>query len=78
LTKLARVFQEEARQQLGLDWGKPKDPNCRGLYISEIEKIDFTKLDLREVYEHNPQELERKLQDKLRQVEDNIINRIKT
>ncbi|PJD94531.1 MAG: conjugal transfer protein TraN [Parachlamydia sp.] len=53
-TKLARVFQEQAHDQLGIKWGSPKHPDCRGLNIDEISKLDFTKLNLSEAYEKLP------------------------
>ena len=47
--KLMRVIQEQGRAQLGLTFGTPKEPDCRGLTIEEIQKIDFSKIDWREV-----------------------------
>jgi len=34
-----------------MGWGKAKHPLCRGFTIQEIQRIDFSKLDLREVFE---------------------------
>ncbi len=67
-SKLARVFQEQARTQLGLDWGKAKEPNCRGLLASEIEKVDFSKLDLSECFDVKAQDVESKLKPKLESI----------
>lgn len=53
-TKISRIFQEKARDQLGLDWGKPEKPDCRGLSLDEISTLDFTKLDLSEAFEISP------------------------
>ena len=50
-SKLLKAFQEQGRAQIGLDWGKPKHPLCRGFTIEEIQRIDFSKLDLSEVFE---------------------------
>jgi conjugal transfer mating pair stabilization protein TraN len=36
---------------LGLGWGEGKNPQCRGLSIEEIQRIDFSKIDLREIHE---------------------------
>jgi conjugal transfer mating pair stabilization protein TraN len=44
----ARVFQEQARKQLGKDFGKPMEPTCEGLTIEEVGKLDFEKMDLSE------------------------------
>lgn len=49
--KLLKAFHEQGRPQIGLGWGEPKEPLCRGFTIQEIQKIDFSKLDLREVFE---------------------------
>ncbi|MBA2611167.1 MAG: conjugal transfer protein TraN [Alphaproteobacteria bacterium] len=50
-SKLLKAFQEQGRAQIGMGWGKPKHPLCRGFTISEIQRIDFSKLDLREAFE---------------------------
>jgi type-F conjugative transfer system mating-pair stabilization protein TraN len=50
-TKLLKAFHEQGRPQIGLGWGEAKEPLCRGFTVEEIQKIDFSKLDLREVYE---------------------------
>lgn len=50
-SKLLKAFQEQGRAQIRLGWGEPKSPLCRGFTIEEIQRIDFSKLDLREVFE---------------------------
>lgn len=50
-SKLLKAFHEQGRPQIGMGWGKAKHPLCRGFTIEEIQKIDFSKLDLREVFE---------------------------
>ncbi len=62
-TKLLKAFHEQGRTQIGLGWGEAKEPLCRGFAVEEIQKIDFSKLDLREVYEdlmknYNPTKLQ--------------------
>ncbi len=49
--KLLKAFHVQGRPQIGLGWGEPKHPLCRGFTIDEIQRIDFSKLDLREVFE---------------------------
>lgn len=46
-----KAFQEQGRKQINLGWGKLKKPLCRGFTIEEIQRIDFSKLDLREAFE---------------------------
>jgi hypothetical protein len=50
-SKLLKAFHEQGRAQIGMGWGKPKHPLCRGFTIEEVQRIDFSKLDLREVFE---------------------------
>lgn len=49
-SRLARLFQAQARQQLGIGFGSPEYPNCRGLYVEELSKLDFSKIDLHELF----------------------------
>lgn len=49
-SKMAKIFQEQGRAQLGIKWGSPEHPVCRGFTIQELSKIDFSKLDLQELY----------------------------
>jgi len=53
-SKLARVLQEQGRDQLHLGWGSSDSPICRGLSSDEISQIDFSELDLSELYELPP------------------------
>jgi conjugal transfer mating pair stabilization protein TraN len=50
-SKLLKVFHEQGRKQINMGWGSPESPLCRGFTIAEIQRIDFSKLDLREVFE---------------------------
>lgn len=50
-SKLARIIHEQGRQQLGIKWGKAEKPKCRGLTLEELQRIDFSKIDLTEVIE---------------------------
>lgn len=49
-SKLARIIHEQGRPQIGIEWGAPKAPNCKGFTPEEFQKIDFSKLDLSEFY----------------------------
>ena len=44
----AKIFQQQARPQLGKSFGDPKEPTCEGLPISDIKKLDFKKMDFSE------------------------------
>lgn len=43
-----RIFQEQARPQLGKTFGDPKAPTCDGLKISEIAQLDFNQMNFGE------------------------------
>ncbi|MFD1620480.1 conjugal transfer protein TraN [Thalassotalea marina] len=47
-SKLARIINEQGRPQLGIGWGTPKNPDCRGLTPEEFQSIDFSQVDLSE------------------------------
>lgn len=47
--KFAKLLQEQGKSQLGLNFGSPESPNCRGFTPEELSKIDFSKLDLSEI-----------------------------
>lgn len=68
-SKLSRILHEQGRGQLGIGWGDGENPNCRGLTTDEIARIDFSRLNLSEVFQevmsrqrtHEPNDLKRKL-----------------
>lgn len=49
-TKLSKLIQEQGRRQLGIGWGEPESPNCRGLSPEELSRLDMSKMDLSELY----------------------------
>lgn len=49
-TKLARVIQEQGREQLNKSWGTPKNPDCSGFTIDQFSQLDLSKMDFTEVY----------------------------
>lgn len=50
-SKLLRTFHEQGRAQIGMNWGSADAPLCRGFTVEELQRIDFSKLDLHEVFE---------------------------
>ena len=42
---LEKVIQVEGRKQLGINFGSGGSPNCRGLTMEEIQRLDFSKMD---------------------------------
>ena len=49
-SKIGRIIQEQGRIQLGIGWGSPENPNCRGLSVNEIASIDFDLIDFSEYF----------------------------
>lgn len=49
-SKLSRILHEQGRAQLGIGWGDPEHPNCRGLSVEELAHINFDKLNLSELF----------------------------
>lgn len=50
-SQLAAVFQSEVRRIAGEDFGSARDPDCRGLTLSEIEELDWDQIDLSPAFE---------------------------
>jgi|GEM_PF-2884897 len=50
-SKLARIFHQQGRKQLGIDWGTPSSPNCRPLTLDELKSLDFSKFDMEELFD---------------------------
>lgn len=49
-SRLGRIINEQGRPQLGRGWGAPKSPDCAGLTINDLQSIDFSQIDLTELY----------------------------
>jgi conjugal transfer mating pair stabilization protein TraN len=86
--KLLKVFHEQGRPQIGLGWGEPKEPQCRGFSIDEIQRIDFSKLDLKEIFDEimgnfrggitNPKEMGQKIEERMQIIQKSIVPKSKT
>lgn len=50
--KLARIIQEQGRRdQLKVGFGSGKSPDCRGITVDELQKIDFDRINFSDFYE---------------------------
>lgn len=49
-SKLSRLVQEQGREQLSIGWGSSKHPDCRPLTTSEVERLDWERMDFHEFY----------------------------
>ena len=75
-----RTIQEQARSQIGLSWGTPRSPICRGLTIDELQRVDFSKMDLSEVlgeilsrYKQPDQsKMTQTIQGRMREIEESL------
>ncbi|KQP23395.1 type-F conjugative transfer system mating-pair stabilization protein TraN [Pseudorhodoferax sp. Leaf267] len=47
---LARIVQEQGRQQLGKGWGTARNPDCSGFTVAQLQRLDFARMDLSEFY----------------------------
>ncbi|MBN8828904.1 MAG: conjugal transfer protein TraN [Sphingobacteriia bacterium] len=84
-SKLGRILNEQARPQLGLNFGTPAHPICRGFTVDELQSIDFSKLDFIEIYEDirskfkpvNYDQLHKTIQNGLDNLKEDISNKLK-
>ncbi len=72
---LARIIVEAAHQQLGIPWGSPEAPNCRGLTPEEFQKLDFSKIDFSEWINY---EIETNIVPTVNTSLSNALNNLKT
>lgn len=47
---LARIINEQGRQQIGKWWGTAQAPDCSGFTIAQLQSLDFARMDLTEFY----------------------------
>lgn len=47
---LARIINEQGRQQIGKWWGMARAPDCSGFTIAQLQSLDFARMDLTEFY----------------------------
>lgn len=81
-SKLLKTFHEQGRPQIKLGWGDAENPICRGFSVEELQKIDFSKLDLRSVYDDlmkkykAPQTklMEKQLHDRMNSIQESLKN----
>ncbi len=49
-SRLARIINEQGRQQLGKGWGDERSPDCSGFTVAQLQALDFAAMDLSEFY----------------------------
>jgi len=50
-SRLARIVNEQGRGQIAKGWGTPEGPSCSGYSITDLQKLDFSLMDLSEFYQ---------------------------
>lgn len=75
-SKLARVFQEEARNQLQQDWGTASHPECQGFFIDEFTQVNLARLDLSQSFDEPPAGIKERLQQKLEALQPRLQERL--
>ncbi len=45
---LARILNEQIKPQLGIDFGTPESPICTGILVSDLDKVDWSRVNLDE------------------------------
>ncbi|RZI57619.1 MAG: hypothetical protein EOP37_19610 [Rubrivivax sp.] len=49
-SSLARLINEQGRAQLRKGWGSAQKPDCSGFSVAQLQRMDFSKIDLTEFY----------------------------
>lgn len=47
---LSRIVNEQGRAQLGKGWGSAQSPDCSGFTVAQLQRLDFSRMDLTEFY----------------------------
>ncbi len=47
---LSRLINEQGRSQLGRGWGSARGPDCSGFTVTQLQTLDFGRMDLSEFY----------------------------
>lgn len=49
-SRLARLLHQQGRAQIGRAWGSAEAPDCGGFTVDELQRLDFSRMDLSEFY----------------------------
>lgn len=49
-SKLSKIINVQGKRQLGLSFGNAENPECGGLTLDQISRVDFSQLDLSELF----------------------------
>jgi hypothetical protein len=45
---LPRIIQQQVRPQLGMSWGSAESPNCEGIPVRDLNRVNWNEVDLSE------------------------------
>jgi len=48
---ISKIINQEAKKQLNIGNGTPEHPNCGGISLEDLEKVDLSKADFKEFYD---------------------------
>ena len=72
-SKLSRIIQEQGRKQVDISLGSAETPNCRGLTVAEMQRLDFTKIDFTEYTQELTLDMQSISKD---DIEDKVIDEV--
>jgi conjugal transfer mating pair stabilization protein TraN len=49
-SRLSRIINEQGRAQLGKGWGAPQSPDCSGFTLTQLQALDFSRMNLSGFY----------------------------
>ena len=78
-SKLAQIVQQQGRAwQLGVDFGEAKNPDCRGITVDELQRINFDGMDFSNFFDDlmNNQKVPPN-NEVLKKIQEEINNKIK-
>jgi len=75
-THLARVLQEQGRLQIKRGWGTASVPHCRGFSMEQITQLDFSSMDLSELYEEHTPKNKKFVEEKIDSFKQRLKERI--
>ena len=79
-SKLVKIIQVQGKAQLGKGFGSPKNPDCGGLTVEELQKINFSEIKFNEVFEdifksqktHEIKMVQEVLENEMRIIQDDL------
>ena len=79
-SKLVKIIQIQGKAQLGKGFGSPKNPDCGGLTVEELQAIDFSKINFSPVFEdifksqktHEIKRVQEVLENEMRIIQDDL------